>query len=1148
MPLLRRALIVIVCFIAVLLLMQVLLTRDDAVGDYFTLTAAGTDGNGRPVAWEATVSTTGRVTRRGRPTTLADLHDALLTHTGTVTIHTDGKHPDAGWEATIDDGEVTLNGEPAEAGELLARLRETAVPKDMTPTAAVTVIDVINKRDAGELPCPTRSRVSFPDFPFDKAFPGDTYADCFPAALKYEPAGEPIEIAAFGEAPMLAHLDDPQHMKPALRRHFPETLEPVDERLPANPAVVVGPDGVGSYGGTWRRVGNSAATIQSKLGYESFIRFDPAGRIQPALAYRWEVSDNNRVYTFYLRKGHRWSDGHPFTTEDILWVTNTVIGSAYWASSPNWMMETDGRALLYAEDVRDWPALAGAILAEARADAPSMGDRLAAVLGDELTDLLDAVPDDGAPEPLAQTKIVDALNKAFRHPDFFHAEALGGDDRMAELAALRETGLSRLSESELNRAILLMNRNDLFRRASAIEAARARDEEPDDELAAMERAQLNLLLFRLHYRDGVDKARVKKVRIEAVDDGTGDTSHIIRFTFPRPNAIFLAKTGTFMFYRGLFSMPKHHTAAYHPAGTDRLATTDIFDWQGLFDRIRRQAEASGASVGKRVWERLAPEIRQLVTETTALNDLSDDQKQRIVEALNAVFASDDFFAPDAWADVRWDAERQAMVDAGISTFRRNPAKMNLFRELVIRADRVARVADEGLASLSDEERFAFHQSMFRAAYDEYALGEPLVAKNREDGLNHAAQHHPDRYTGWVNLLRRKGTYDPVENPHPPTLRAWRIVTEAIETTQVAVRNPYYYRVDAAGNQLPYIDVIETKIEAEKPNMLLALASGNVDFQVRGLTFDTFTFLKSHEDQGDYEVRLWAQDYCGEMNYYVLQNHKDPVLAEFFQDPRFRHALSSGLNRREIIDVVFGGLGEPAQCCPPEGSPYYNETLATTSVTYDPARANRLLDEMGLAERNAEGIRLLDDGRPLTLNVDIGDFFPFAATELACSHWRDLGIQARMQVRGGKLVNRMITIGILDIGLRREGGNYRAPLQAGYFAPTHPAEGIQWSTWVTYLRTGGRSGAEPPDYMREIDRLWENVVTAPSEDEKMEAWTALAERTAHDLPVWGLMTSPGRVVYVRDGFKNVPELSLAGWIAHEPGNTCPESYFFEHPPE
>jgi len=1170
-PLLRRVLIVCLVGLATFWLLQVAFTRDDVVQTHLTLTAKGTDAEGRPVQWQAVVTETGRIKRAGRRMTLEALEKTLLAADGTLTVRAVGADPADGWEATVADGSITLDGAAVEASVLADRLKRTATPPR---TKAVTVADVTAKADAGELPSPTRSRVSFPEFPFETAFPDDTYETCFPPELKSEPADTIIEVTDFHEAPMLAHLDDPAHTDPKYRGFFPASLPPVDQRLPVNPAVVIGPDSPGRYGGVWRRCNTNAGDVETKLGYESFIRFDPAGRIQPALAYRWEVEKNNTVYTFYLRQGHRWSDGAPFTADDVEWVCNTLIGSSYWPSSPDWMRETDGRVLLYAEDVKDWQGLARAILDEANADGPSFGRRLKDVPGDKDKGLLSGeqllgllrevvgendeaaeTPRGDVPDETLQLKIVDAFNAAFRDPTFFDAAAMGGDDRDSELRTLMDQGYSRLSDKQRDRAILLTNRNDLFRRAAATREAEARGETPGNQLAASEWAQLNLLLFRLHYADVVHRARVKRVIVEA-DYADGDEPgkpSIVRFTFPRPNSIFLAKTGTFMFYRGLFSLPKHFTAQYHPAGSRRLATTDILDWKELFDLIRRQAASSEPSPGKRLWERLDNEARQLIEQANfalSLDDLSKEEKAavraeraRIVEALNAVFETDDFFAAEAWAGIPWDAQRKEMAEEGLSTFRRDRAKMDLFRQRLRRADLMARVADEGLASLSDEERFDLHVSLFRAAYDERAQDKALVATNREEGLNVAAQNHPTKYTSWVNLMRGLGNYDPEENPNRPTLRPWRLVSEPIDTTQLAVRNPYYYRVDAQGNQLPYIDVIETKVEPEKSNIQLAMASGNVDFQVRGLTFDQFTYLKSHEAQGGYEVLLWANDYCGEVNFSPLQNHKNEALGKVFQDPRFRHALSSGLNRQEIIDVVFGGLGEPGQCAPPEGSEYYHERLATVSVAYDPKKANRLLDEMGLTERNADGVRLLPDGSPLIINIDVSEEYPLPAVQLACAHWGEIGIDARMKVRTQQLINRMIEIGILDISLRKEGGNYRAPLQAGAFAPTHPAECGQWGSWVTYLRGGGRSGTPPPDYLREIDRLWENLVSAPTEQKKMAAWEALADRTAEDLPVIGLMTSPGKVVYVRRGFMNVPRLSMAGWIAHEPGNTCPESYFF-----
>ena len=167
---------------------------------------------------------------------------------------------------------------------------------NLRPTRPVTVRDVLE----ANIPNPTRSKVSFPEFSYRQAFP--------------EARDQPeIVIARFDEAPMLKDLSS---MPPEWRGNYPPRLPPVEERLPRNPAVVVGPDSPGRYGGVWRRVGGDVWEFTRKLCYESFMRYDPSGRLSPCLAYKWEANSDNRVYTLYLRKGHKWSDGQPFAADD----------------------------------------------------------------------------------------------------------------------------------------------------------------------------------------------------------------------------------------------------------------------------------------------------------------------------------------------------------------------------------------------------------------------------------------------------------------------------------------------------------------------------------------------------------------------------------------------------------------------------------------------------------------------------------------------------------------------------------------------------------------------------------------------------------------------------------------------------------------
>ncbi|MCK4627339.1 MAG: hypothetical protein KAV00_18650, partial [Phycisphaerae bacterium] len=118
-----------------------------------------------------------------------------------------------------------------------------------------------------------------------------------------------------GESPVLAEL-----VKEG-------KLPPVAERVGPEPCVMLGIDGkVGKHGGTWLRVSTAPGEIYHmtyRMAYANLVRFSPQGYpIVPHLAKSFSVSKDNKEFTFTLRKGVRWSDGHPFTADDIMYWWN----------------------------------------------------------------------------------------------------------------------------------------------------------------------------------------------------------------------------------------------------------------------------------------------------------------------------------------------------------------------------------------------------------------------------------------------------------------------------------------------------------------------------------------------------------------------------------------------------------------------------------------------------------------------------------------------------------------------------------------------------------------------------------------------------------------------------------------------------------
>ena len=129
------------------------------------------------------------------------------------------------------------------------------------------------------------------------------------APLEIDPAI--LQNRAFKEAPMLAE------------RVGRGELPPVAERLPENPLVIVPVEEIGMYGGMLRRAltGDIVQTPgPSKTLNENLMGFERPfpGSIQLSLAEEFAYSDSGRVAVFKIRKGVKWSDGHPFTVDDIL--------------------------------------------------------------------------------------------------------------------------------------------------------------------------------------------------------------------------------------------------------------------------------------------------------------------------------------------------------------------------------------------------------------------------------------------------------------------------------------------------------------------------------------------------------------------------------------------------------------------------------------------------------------------------------------------------------------------------------------------------------------------------------------------------------------------------------------------------------------
>ncbi len=164
------------------------------------------------------------------------------------------------------------------------------------------------------------------------------------------------------------------------------------------------------------------------------------------------------------------------------------------------------------------------------------------------------------------------------------------------------------------------------------------------------------------------------------------------------------------------------------------------------------------------------------------------------------------------------------------------------------------------------------------------------------------------YFTWVDVFNDKD--DPVRNLERPSLFTWVPVTDPTGSYYILERNPYYFAVDIEGNQLPYIDTVRHEYVMDDEIIMLKAIAGEIDMQFRhigtlGAGAGNYTLLAMNADKADYQIYNWIAA-NGSASQLMLNtfDHEDPVLQEIFSDVRFRQALSLGINREEINEIIF----------------------------------------------------------------------------------------------------------------------------------------------------------------------------------------------------------------------------------------------------
>ncbi len=383
---------------------------------------------------------------------------------------------------------------------------------------------------------------------------------------------------------------------------------------------------------------------------------------------------------------------------------------------------------------------------------------------------------------------------------------------------------------------------------------------------------------------------------------------------------------------------------------------------------------------------------------------------------------------------------------------------------------------------------------------------------------------------WYELFRQvnfsRQSPNPKTPPDYPTLAPWLVAETPSIGHTILRRNPYHWQVDPEGRQLPYIDAIHSEVVANSEARNLKFAAGEVDFNGTSAQFSDAPLYLGHQETGRYRVLFWRENHGTRVAYYFNQTHEDPTKRAIFQDRRFRIAMSHAIDRDEINDLVWYGQCLPRQDTVMRVCSFFEPHFEIAHMAHDPARAEQLLDELGLKRHPVTGWRSCPDGSPLVITMDAYPLNPYQQTaELVREYWRAVGILLNVRMVHSSLAHARVAGNQHDVvGYPNDGST---DLMVMY----DPFLGIDaWAPlWAKWLRStpDRREGEPPPAEIESLYRLWQQLRLIADRERRAAMGKRLLASQADHLWAIGTVGETLRPVIVSNRLHNVPEWMVDG---------------------
>ena len=383
-------------------------------------------------------------------------------------------------------------------------------------------------------------------------------------------------------------------------------------------------------------------------------------------------------------------------------------------------------------------------------------------------------------------------------------------------------------------------------------------------------------------------------------------------------------------------------------------------------------------------------------------------------------------------------------------------------------------------------------------------------------------------------------------PELPSMRPWIPINDSSSLVWKFERNPYYYGVDADGNQLPYIDKVEMTLTEDRELIQVQAAAGAIDFQYRHIRTDQYPTFKANEAKSGIKVLRWGTaGTTAETSFWINQNNDGPF-GDLLRNQQFRQALAISIDRDRINEISFLGLAQKRSVAPPWGHPHAPEDEAYQSkwTQYDVAEANKMLDAI-VPDKDGDGFRTYNDTKILlvVLAASAGD-----NAEMMIEDWKAIGIDAKLDVvsratfetRAKEFSTEVNQWGLDTACCLWSDSTKQLPTSI-----SSVNWGNGYAAWWINKNTGQEVGTivEPPDNVKEIFKHYEDGLTSAPAQGNIHA-RAIYEEIVDQQYIIPLVGLGPRVAVVNANMGNVPEFAVMDWPFRGPSTAYPEQFYFK----